>query len=91
MIYSMYSIRDSLVGFMTPVLEANDPVAVRNFSMACDNMKRDQSVMAWRSSDFALYRIAMFNTETGELRPLVPPELVCNGDSISRGDKDAKV
>lgn len=88
MMYSMYSVRDALTGFMTPVLEHNDPVAVRNFSMACDRIKADQSVMAWRPSDFALYRIAEFNSETGELRPLVPPVLVCNGDSVG-GDKRA--
>lgn len=82
MIFSVYSVRDHLTGFMTPVLEANDPVAVRNFSMACDKMKADSSVMAWRSSDFALFKIATFDSDSGLMTPIQPPELVVNGDSV---------
>lgn len=89
--YTMYSIKDSLSGYMTPVLEANDPVAVRNFAMACDAVKRDQSVMAYRPSDFGLYKIGEFDTELGVLSPLVPPELLCTGDSLQRSERDAQV
>lgn len=82
MIFQMYSIRDHLTGFMTPVLEQNDATAVRNFSMACDKVKAANSVMAWRPSDFSLFRIATFDSSTGELIPESPAILVCNGDSI---------
>ncbi|WGL31301.1 nonstructural protein [Dipodfec virus UOA04_Rod_868] len=80
--YFMYSIRDNLSGFMTPVLEQNDAIAMRNFAMACDSAKKAQSLMSWRPSDFSLYRIASFNSDTGVLTPFNPVELVCNGDSV---------
>lgn len=84
MTLSMYSIRDALSGFLTPVLEDNDAIAMRNFAMACD-VSNKQSLMSWRSSDFSLYRIATFDTNSGLITPISPPDLVCSGDSF-RGD-----
>lgn len=91
MIFGVYSVRDHLTGFMTPVLEQNEAVAVRNFSMACDRMKAESSVMAWKPSDFALYQIGSFDSESGLIAPVQPPVLVCHGDSVSGGSKDGKV
>lgn len=85
MILRMYSIHDSLTGFMTPVLEQNDPSAMRNFSMAC---QQGQSLMSYRPSDFTLYHIADFDSISGELLPQVPAEVVCRGDSFG-GNHDA--
>lgn len=82
MIFHMYSIRDRLVGFMTPTIEQSDPVAMRNFQMACDSAKRDRSLMAFRPSDYSLYRIADFDSDSGELIPSFPPVTVCSGDSF---------
>lgn len=82
MIFQMYSIQDRLSGFQTPVLEQSDPMAMRNFAMACDVVKRESSVMAFRPADFSLYRIASFDTSSGQLTPLVPIELVCSGSSL---------
>ncbi|UPW41468.1 nonstructural protein [Dipodfec virus UA23Rod_1217] len=79
---SMYSVKDHLTGFMSPVLEQNDAVAMRNFAMACDISRSDKSLMSWKPSDYSLYRIADFDSDTGALTPLIPPVLVCNGDSI---------
>lgn len=89
MIFGVYSIRDALSGFMTPVLEQNDAVAMRNFRMATDRMSRSDSVMTFRPTDFALYRIAQFDSVTGLLTPIQPPDLVCHGESLERSDKDA--
>lgn len=80
MIFSVYSIRDALSGFMTPVLEQNDSVAMRNFRMATDQMARQQSVMTFRPTDFSLYRIAFFDSDSGVMSPIAPIELVCNGE-----------
>lgn len=82
MIYRVYSIRDRLTGFMSPVLEQSDPVAMRNFSMAIDAQRRDSSVMAFKPSDFSLYHIADFDSESGVMSAVIPPELVCSGDSF---------
>lgn len=81
--FGMYAIRDVLSGFMTPVLESNDAVAMRNFRMATDT---NSGLMHYRPSDFALYHIADFDAELGVLTPIVPPVVVCNG-----GSQDAKV
>lgn len=77
-----YSIRDALTGFMTPVLEQNDAVAMRNFAMACDRSSSDPTLMRYRPADFFLYRLGSFDSESGVIDPLSPPFLVCAGDSI---------
>lgn len=79
MIMPMYSVRDSLTGFMTPVLEQNDVCAMRNFRMACET---SDSLMRYSSSDFALYHIANFDTVSGVISPVTPVELVCSGNSF---------
>ena len=82
MIFSVYSVRDALSGFMTPVLEQNDAMAMRNFRMACDASFSDPSLMRWKPSDFQLYRVATFDSESGVFRSLDPIELICSGDSV---------
>lgn len=82
MIYHVYCIRDRLVGFLTPTIDQSDPVAMRNFEMSIDSVKRDRSLMAFRPSDYALYRIGDFDTDTGELLPTVPPVTICTGDGF---------
>lgn len=76
--FFMYSIRDALTGFMTPVLEQNDASAMRNFRVACENPA--SSLMYARSEQFSLFRIASFDSETGVLSPVVPPEIICQGE-----------
>lgn len=82
MIFKVFSIRDRLTGFMTPVLEQSDAVAIRNFRMACDVQKRDQSIMAFNPSDFSLYHIADFDSESGLLTPVQPLDFLCHGDNF---------
>lgn len=81
MIFGMYSIRDSLTGFMTPVLEQNDASALRNFRMACDSYPQEsgRSVMRWKPSDFSFFKIADFDSESGEITPIVPPRFISSG------------
>lgn len=85
MIINVYSIRDTLSGFLTPVLEHNDAIAMRNFSLACSKQANESSTMRFRPSDYALYRIGTFDTESGALDRLDPVELVCTGDSVTVG------
>lgn len=82
MIYRVYSIRDRFSDFMPPVLEQSDPIAMRNFEMAVSAQKRDTSIMAFRPSDFSLYHIADFDSDSGVLSAVVPPEIICSGDSF---------
>lgn len=81
--FRMYSIRDRLTGFMTPVLEQSDPVAMRNFRMACDAQKRDSSVIAFSPADFELCYIADFDSISGILDCVSPIEIICRGSDFS--------
>lgn len=83
MILHVYSVRDRLTGFMTPTVESSDPVAMRNFEMACSSLNRDKSLMSFKPSDYSLYRIADYDTDTGELIPSFPPVTICSGDSFT--------
>lgn len=84
MIFRMYSTHDSLTGFMSPILDQNDASAMRGFAMAC---REGKSIMTFRPEDYTLYYIADFDSNTGELLPVVPPQVICRGDSF-RGDRD---
>ncbi|QCS37205.1 nonstructural protein [Tortoise microvirus 68] len=78
MIYNFYSVRDQLVGFMTPVLEVNDSVAVRNFTHA---VKNKDSLMYSHSKYYDLYRIGVFDSDTGKIDSVLP-DLICSGSSV---------
>ncbi|UPW41055.1 nonstructural protein [Sigmofec virus UA08Rod_5658] len=88
MIFQIYSIRDALSGFMTPVIEQNDAIAMRNFAMACDRMSSSNSLMVFRPRDFSFYRIGTFDSDSGLVVPVTPIELVCDGLSVG-GKSDA--
>lgn len=66
MIYGVYSVRDVKTGFMTPTIEVNDASAIRNFSHAVVN---SDSILASYASDFALYRIASFDSDSAVIVP----------------------
>lgn len=80
MIYGLYSIRDVKTGFMTPVMEANDQAAQRNFYHSVQN---SEGILYTFSQDFTLYRIADFDAETGKITPLVPIVQVADGASAT--------
>lgn len=68
MIYPIYSINDALAGFQSPTLMNNDAFAMRAFSENFSDVKSPQ--------DYSLFKIGMFDTETGEIIPEVPT-IVC--------------
>lgn len=74
--YGLYSIRDVKTGFMTPVMEANDAAATRNFYHSVQN---SEGILFTFAQDFTLYRIAEFDAETGQIVPLVPIVQVADG------------
>lgn len=82
MIYGVYSIRDIKTGFMTPTVELNADAAARNFYHA---VTHSDGILFTYASDFSLYHLADFNTETGLIRPLDLPVLVAQGsDAVAR-------
>lgn len=81
MIYGVYSIRDVKTGFMSPTIEQNDDAAARNFYHAVAN---SDGILFTYASDFSLYRIANFDSDTGVMDPGIPPLLVAEGANALR-------
>lgn len=77
--YGVYSMRDNKTGFLTPTLDQNDQSAIRNFEHACQNI---DSLFFTHPSDYSLWKIADYETDTGELFPLVPIRNLCEASSI---------
>lgn len=59
----VYSIRDIKSGYLTPTFEVNDQVAYRGFELAKSD---SNTVFGFRPVDFELFKIAVFDTDTGE-------------------------
>lgn len=76
MIYGVYSIRDVKTGFMSPAIEVNDDSAARNFYLA---ISKSEGIFFTFPSDFSLYHIANFDSDTGVIDPSIPPVLVAEG------------
>lgn len=72
--FGIYCVRDIKSGFQTPTAQVNDAVAVRGFASAVLN---SDSVLFTHASDFALYKVADFDADTGRITPLdLPVELI---------------
>lgn len=76
MILNVYAIRDTKSGYMNPTFELNDAVAMRNFAFAC---QQTDSLLFAACSDFELYQIGRFDTETGIIEDDLPNRFICSG------------
>ena len=81
--YGLYSIKDAKTGFMTPVLEHGDPAALRNFSAA---VNQPDSLFHQYPNDFALYKVANFDTDTG-IDPVLSPILIADAAEVLRNER----
>lgn len=92
MIFGIYSVRDSLSGFMTPVIEQNDAIALRNFSMACQLYPdaSGHSLMKWKPDDFSFFKLGEFDSDSGVITPYSVPEFVASGLSVASDVKSKK-
>lgn len=72
MTLGLYSIRDVRSGFGVPSFEVNDGVAVRNFRHA---VQSSFDVLKSHKSDFSLYCVGFFDTDTGLLQSFASSEL----------------
>lgn len=64
MVLGVYAIHDAKVGFLTPTVEQNERVAIRNF---CHAVVNSQSILSSFAKDFALYRIGTYDNDTGAI------------------------
>lgn len=72
--FGIYAVRDVKSGFQTPTAQVNDAVAARGFASAVIN---SDSVLFTHASDFALYKLAEFDADTGRIESLdLPVELI---------------
>lgn len=83
MILGVYAMRDVHTGFLTPTVEQNDAVAMRNFQHAI----LSGGVLSTHSADFALCRLGSYNSDSGELIPQ-PIVLLQTGIDVTRGGID---
>nr|USL90263.1 MAG: DNA binding protein [Microviridae sp.] len=80
MIKGVYSMFDVCQGFLTPIFEDNDALALRNFSFA---MQSANTLYRFRPTDFSFYKLGTFDTHDGTFELISPAELVARGDSVS--------
>lgn len=76
-----YSVKDHKFAFSEPFQAPDDAVAHRYFAMIV-NSAEARNVMAFAPSDFDLYCIAEFDTESGQVTPIYPVEFIVNGQSV---------
>lgn len=80
MIYPVYAIRDEKVGFGTPRIFLNEEVAKRQFGF---EVNQEGSPMAYAPSDYSLYMIGKYNTDSASFDSNLP-EYVVNGKDVFR-------
>lgn len=79
--YGVYAIRDDLTGFLTPTLDQTDEAAARNFRHACIN---ENNLFYSHASDYSLFKIGEYETDTGELFPCIPKSII-SGIAAKKG------
>ena len=79
--YSIYSYRDAKVGFGSPFVDQSDATAIRGFSYA---MNDEHGIMSFCPSDFDLYLLGDFDTESGVITPCGVPLMIVSGSSVMR-------
>lgn len=82
MIYSLYAIRDNVAdGFLSPMMDIKDSVAIRNFEHACMN---NNSLFFTHSSDYDLYKLGEYDSEKGVIHAYDIPQHVFSGSQVRK-------
>lgn len=76
----IYCIRDLKVGFMQLVCDDNDETAKRGFAMA---MTAPNDIRGFFPQDFQLYKVGLFDTQTGLISCDSIPVLVMDGSAAA--------
>lgn len=79
--FGMYAIKDAKTGFMTPTVDQNDASALRNFEHA---VNQPDSLLNSHSNDFALCKLASFDTDSGVCDVLPVPFVVADASEVLR-------
>ena len=83
---NLYAIRDNVGDFFNnPSCFMNDEIAIRSFH---DLVNAGESEVANHPSDFALFRLGVFDKIDGTVKAEKDPVRVCSGiDVHTKGDK----
>lgn len=77
--YKLFSMYDEASGqFMAPSMEISEAMAIRNFRYAVDN----NGLIRANKSDFRLYLVGYFDSDTGILVKSDVPTVVDRGDNV---------
>lgn len=79
---SLYAVKDIKSGFSDPCTQVNDAVAARSFERQIPAMSESLGIPL---SDFQLWRVGKFDSDSGMLVPEAP-ELLLDGAAILRKD-----
>lgn len=79
MTYPIYSVRDLKGDFYAPRIDQNDDSAVRWFTMTVNT---PETLTNFAPSDFQLFLIGYFNSETGVITASELPQLIVSGSSV---------
>lgn len=71
MIYNLYSVQDTLIGFNAPFIMANDEIAVREYRTFLGKNAHPE--------DMRLYKIGLFNDENGTIEHIAPVQIQGGG------------
>lgn len=82
--FGMYAIKDAKTGFMTPTVDQNDASALRNFEHA---VNQPDSLLNSHPNDFALCRLASFDTDSGICEVLPIPAVVADASEVMRNER----
>lgn len=83
MIYGVFSILDDKTGFLSPALDEHNESALRNFHHAAMNV---DSLFYTHPSDYSLYRIGDFDTQSGLITACIPPVLIVRASQFVKGE-----
>lgn len=61
--YGVYCIRDLKSGWLSPTVDINDQVAIRNFAYAVQH----NDLFSAFANDYSLYKIGDFDTDSGDI------------------------
>lgn len=80
--YGLYSIHDSLIGFSAPIMDIGDEQAIRGFRKSLVEGAEDLAKQGVQIYQLSLYKLGVFDTESGLVEPNIPPQfLVMGSDS----------
>lgn len=77
--YGVYVIRDIKSTFMTPTVDINDNLAIRNFAHA---VTRSEGVINSHKQDFQLFKIAVYDNDTGYIEKFDAIKLLAEGSDF---------